>query len=65
MILNLDEMQFCKKLPDVIIIGVKKCGTITLGRNNHDDLLLITPNFYRKFSELPSQHICKRRDTFL
>ena len=25
------SMKYCKRLPDVIIIGVKKCGTITLG----------------------------------
>ena len=26
------KLQFCKRLPDTIVIGVKKCGTITLGR---------------------------------
>ena len=27
-----NQLQFCKRLPDVIVIGVKKCGTITLGK---------------------------------
>ena len=41
-LLDLDEVhkkiQFCKRLPDVIILGVKKCGTITLGKQNKIEL---------------------------
>ena len=25
-------VMFCKRPPDVLILGVKKCGTITLGK---------------------------------
>ena len=24
--------KYCKRVPDVLILGVKKCGTMTLGR---------------------------------
>ena len=28
-----DQLKLCKKLPDAIVLGVKKCGTITLGED--------------------------------
>ena len=41
-LLDSDEVhkknQFCKRLPDVIVLGVKKCGTITLGKQNKIEL---------------------------
>ena len=27
-----ENISFCKRPPDVLILGVKKCGTITLGK---------------------------------
>ena len=30
------QMQFCKRLPEVIVLGVKKCGTITLGKTKQN-----------------------------
>ena len=29
---NHTTVMFCKRPPDVLILGVKKCGTITLGK---------------------------------
>ena len=29
---NTNTITFCKRSPDVLILGVKKCGTITLGK---------------------------------
>ena len=35
------EIKFCKRAPNVLILGVKKCGTTTLGKflNHHPDIV--------------------------
>ena len=37
----IEEIKFCKRSPNVLIFGVKKCGTTTLGRflNHHPNIV--------------------------
>ena len=60
-----NQLQFCKRLPDVIVIGVKKCGTITLGKKTKNITLANMSFDFREISELPPQHGCNWRDSFL
>ena len=36
-----EEIEFCKRSPNVLILGVKKCGTTTLGTflNHHPNIV--------------------------
>ena len=61
------DFSIFKRLPHAVIIGVNKCGTITLGklRSPSMEANYKKVNFFRDILELSSKHNFSRRTKIL